>query len=74
MSNPQPNNPLHGITLAMMLDQLVERYGWAGLAHRIPIRCFTYDPSLKSSLKFLRRNPWAREKVEALYLQSITEG
>ena len=73
MSNPQPNNPLHGITLEMMLNQLVERYGWEGLGKRIPIRCFSYNPSLKSSLKFLRRNPWAREKVEALYLSSITD-
>lgn len=71
MSNPQPNNPLHGITLEMMLNRLVERYGWDGLSKRIPIRCFSYNPSLKSSLKFLRRNPWAREKVEALYLSSL---
>ena len=73
MANPQPNNPLHGITLEMMLKQLLERYGWEGLGKRIPIRCFSYNPSLKSSLKFLRRNPWAREKVEALYLSSITD-
>ncbi len=64
----QANNPLHGITLAQLLTQLVELYGWEELGRRIPIRCFTQDPSLKSSLAFLRRTPWAREKVEALYL------
>jgi uncharacterized protein (DUF2132 family) len=73
MANLQPNNPLHGITLEMMLNQLVARYGWEGLGKRIPIRCFSYNPSLKSSLKFLRRNPWARDRVEALYLSSITD-
>jgi uncharacterized protein (DUF2132 family) len=74
MTNPQPNNPLHGITLEMMLDQLVEQYGWAELGNRIPINCFVNDPSLKSSLKFLRRTPWARKKVEDLYLKSLTKG
>ena len=64
----QPNNPLHGITLEMILIHLVEQYGWEELGRRIPVKCFTVDPSMKSSLKFLRRTPWARKKVEALYL------
>jgi len=72
-SNPQPNNPLHGITLEMMLTQLVEHYGWAELSKRIPIRCFYNEPSIKSSLKFLRRTPWARKSVEDLYLNLITK-
>ena len=67
----QPRNPLHGVTLAAMLEQLVARHGWAGLAERVPIRCFTHEPSIASSLKFLRRTPWAREKVETLYLESV---
>jgi uncharacterized protein (DUF2132 family) len=70
-TNLQPNNPLHGITLEMLLKQLVEHYGWNELGQRIPINCFTHDPSLKSSLKFLRRTPWARKKVEDLYLQGF---
>jgi uncharacterized protein (DUF2132 family) len=70
MTNPQPNNPLHGITLEMMLNHLVERYDWEKLGRRIPIQCFRNDPSIKSSLKFLRRTPWARQKVEELYLKS----
>lgn len=69
--NPQPNNPLHGITLEMLLTRLVEQYGWAELSRRIPIRCFYHEPSIKSSLKFLRRTPWARKSVEDLYLESI---
>jgi uncharacterized protein (DUF2132 family) len=64
----QPRNPLHGMTLEAILDALVERYGWAGLAERIPLRCFSTDPSIASSLKLLRKTPWAREKVESLYL------
>jgi uncharacterized protein (DUF2132 family) len=71
MTNAQPNNPLHGITLEMILNQLVERYGWAELSRRISIRCFTSNPSIKSSLIFLRRTPWARTKVEELYLKSL---
>lgn len=67
----QPNNPLHGITLEMILSQLVEQYGWSELSKRIPIRCFYNEPSIKSSLKFLRRTPWARKSVEDLYLSSI---
>lgn len=67
----QPRNPLHGITLARMVEDLADFYGWAELGRLIPVRCFTHDPSVASSLKFLRRTPWAREKVEALYLQSL---
>jgi len=67
----QPNNPLHGVKLADMLLLLEEKYGWEELGERIKIRCFTHDPSHKSSLKFLRRTPWAREKVERLYLKTI---
>jgi len=68
MSGEQNNNPLHGITLEMILTRLVEKYGWEELGRRIAIKCFTDDPSIKSSLKFLRRTPWARKKVEDLYL------
>lgn len=72
MSNtPQPNNPLHGITLEMIVTQLANQYGWEELGRRIPIKCFTNDPSIKSSLKFLRQTAWARKKVEELYLKSI---
>jgi len=67
----QPNNPLHGKKLVVILEFLVEKYGWKGLGERINIRCFTQNPSIKSSLKFLRATPWAREKVEILYLRSI---
>ncbi|MBX2842758.1 MAG: VF530 family protein [Flammeovirgaceae bacterium] len=71
--NPQsqPNNPLHGVKLADILQKLVAQYGWKELGQRINIRCFNYEPSVKSSLKFLRRTPWAREKVEQLYLKMI---
>jgi len=65
---PQPRNPLHGVTLEAIVTALQAHYGWAGLGERIAIRCFTADPSIASSLKFLRRTPWAREKVESLYL------
>lgn len=71
MRNEQPNHPLHGITLETILTRLVERYGWDELGRRITIKCFTNDPSIKSSLKFLRRTPWARKKVEELYLKSL---
>lgn len=71
--NPQVNNPLHGFTLEMILTQLVQQYGWAELSKRIPIRCFYNEPSIKSSLKFLRRTPWARKSVEELYLHSIAK-
>jgi uncharacterized protein (DUF2132 family) len=69
--NPQPNNPLHGVTLEMMLTQLVEQYGWPLLSERVAIRCFYNEPTVKSSLHFLRRTPWARQKVEDLYLELI---
>ncbi|MBU0809108.1 VF530 family protein [Pseudomonas spirodelae] len=65
-----PNNPLHGVTLEAILTALVAQYGWDGLAQCIDIRCFKSDPSIKSSLTFLRKTPWAREKVEALYIRS----
>jgi uncharacterized protein (DUF2132 family) len=68
MTQGHENDPLHGITLEAMLRVLVEEYGWEGLADHIPVRCFMNAPSLKSSLTFLRRTPWARTKVEALYL------
>jgi uncharacterized protein (DUF2132 family) len=71
MADEQPKNPLHGITLETILTRLVEQYGWDELGRRITIKCFTDDPSLKSSLKFLRRTPWARKKVEELYLRSL---
>ncbi|MRD46066.1 VF530 family DNA-binding protein [Caenimonas koreensis] len=66
--SPQPRNPLHGLTLEAIVTALQAHYGWAGLGERIPVRCFTTDPSVASSLKFLRKTPWAREKVESLYL------
>jgi uncharacterized protein (DUF2132 family) len=69
MSNQQPNDPLHGITLEMILTQLAEHYGWDEMGRIIKIRCFINNPSIKSSLKFLRKTPWARNKVEALYLK-----
>jgi uncharacterized protein (DUF2132 family) len=69
VKNPGEGDPLHGVTLEQIVTQLVEQYGWAELGKRIAIRCFTSDPSVASSLKFLRRTPWAREKVEALYLR-----
>lgn len=68
MTEQQPNNPLHGVTLEQIVTHLVERFGWEELGSRIKIRCFTSDPSVKSSLKFLRKTPWARQKVEGLYL------
>jgi uncharacterized protein (DUF2132 family) len=64
----QPNNPLHGLTLKTVVEELVEFYGFEELGNRINIRCFTHDPSIKSSLKFLRKTQWARDKVEALYV------
>lgn len=70
-SNSQANNPLHGITLEAIVTTLLDYYGWDGLADRIPVNCFMSDPSIKSSLKFLRKTPWARDKVEALYLAML---
>lgn len=69
MTGNQPNNPLHGVTLENILERLVASYGWDALARRIPIRCFSDDPSISSSLTFLRKTPWARAKVEALYIE-----
>ena len=71
MIGEQKNNPLHGVKLADILEALVNEYGWEELGYRIDIRCFNYDPSIKSSLKFLRRTPWARQKVERLYLKTF---
>lgn len=71
MTSSQTNNPLHGITLEQILTHLVGLYGWAELGQMIEIRCFTIDPSIQSSLKFLRRTPWARAKVEELYIRSL---
>lgn len=68
MNEAQTNNPLHGVTLEQMLHRLVEFYGWDELGQRIDINCFNINPSVKSSLKFLRRSPWAKKKVESLYL------
>lgn len=67
-------DPLHGVTLEMILTQLVAHYGWAEMGQQINIRCFTHDPSIKSSLKFLRRTPWARAKVEAWYVDAVNVG
>ena len=69
----QPRNPLLGMTLEAILEALVAEYGWPGLDERVPLRCFAFDPSIRSSLKFLRRTPWAREKVEGLYLFMLRE-
>ena len=71
MTQAQPNNPLHGITLEKLLRELVEHYGWDELGRQIEVRCFNIDPSIASSLKFLRRTPWARERVESLYLHML---
>lgn len=68
MNQPGSKDPLHGVTLERLLKELVDHYGWAELGRRVEIRCFLFDPSIKSSLVFLRRNPWARSKVEAIYV------
>ena len=70
MHNSSSQDPLHGVTLKMIVTRLVEKHGWPELARRINIKCFTNNPSIKSSLKFLRKTPWARDKVESLYLQT----
>ena len=72
-SADQPRNPLHGVTLEAIVRALEAHYGWEELARKIPIRCFSHDPSVNSSLKFLRKTPWAREKVESLYLLMLRE-
>jgi uncharacterized protein (DUF2132 family) len=69
----QPNNPLHGVRLVDILDYLVEKYGWKKLGEKISIRCFTHEPSINSSLKFLRKTEWARVKVEELYIRSVQQ-
>ena len=69
----QPHNPLHGKTLEAIVTELADYYGWQGLGQRINIRCFTHEPSVGSSLKFLRKTPWARDKVESLYLFMLRE-
>ncbi|WP_299113063.1 VF530 family protein [uncultured Winogradskyella sp.] len=69
--NSQPNNPLHGVKLQQIVEDLVAHYGWEYMGHQINIRCFTHEPSVKSSLKFLRRTPWARTKVEKMYLNML---
>ncbi len=71
MTPTQQNNPLHGLTLATILEQLVAHYGWEELAERVPINCFKNDPSVKSSLTFLRKTLWARQRVEGLYLKMV---
>ncbi|MFM6945867.1 MAG: VF530 family DNA-binding protein [Flavobacteriales bacterium] len=74
MSDSQPNNPLHGVKLAQILEELVENYGWEHMAYKVNINCFKNDPSVKSSLVFLRRTAWARNKVEAMYLEMVKKG
>lgn len=71
MQETQRNNPLHGITLEKILNELVARYGWDALGRQIDIRCFNHEPSVASSLKFLRRTPWARSRVESLYVDMV---
>ena len=73
MTEKNTGDPLHGVTLEMMLNRLVEHYGWEKMGRMVRIRCFNNDPSISSSLQFLRRTPWARSKVEALYLRAIRE-
>lgn len=72
-NNEHKNNPMHGVKLQQILEELQERYGWELLGQLININCFQYDPSIKSCLKFLRKTPWARTKVEALYLQMLSK-
>ncbi len=73
MADQQVNNPLHGLTLKTIVTELEEHYGWEGLSSHVSINCFKSDPSIKSSLKFLRKTPWAREKVEQLYLYTFSQ-
>ena len=73
MSNDQPNNPLHGVTLEEVVAKLVDHYGWDGLAQRVNINCFKSDPSIKSSLNFLRKTQWARKKTEDLYIATFSK-
>ena len=71
MTTPQRNNPLHGVTLQMMLEQMVDRFGWDGLARDVPLRCFLVDPTMVSALKYLRKAPRARKRVEEVYLSFV---
>lgn len=73
MTSPSspPRDPLHGITLEHIINQLVQRHGWVEMGRRIPLRCFLYDPTVKSSLAFLRKTPWARQKVEAWFIAGL---
>ena len=73
MTSKQRNNPLHGVTLEQVVNRLVEHYGWEKLAEKVSINCFKNNPAVKSSLKFLRKTPWAREKVEKLYISMIDD-
>lgn len=73
MANEQAKNPLHGITLEQLVTKLAEHYGWESLAEKVSVNCFKNDPSVKSSLKFLRKTPWAREKVEQLYISTFSK-
>jgi hypothetical protein len=73
-SPAHPNDPLHGITLETVLQRMVDRHGWERMADQIPIRCFMFDPTIKSSLTFLRKNPWARKKLEDWYVYDVTRG
>ncbi len=73
MNDQQPNDPLHGVTLKALLEDLLVRHGWQGLASRINIRCFSQNPTINSSLKFLRKTEWARDKVEALYVEDLRQ-
>ena len=72
-AHDRARDPLHGVTLERMLNELVDRFGWEEMGRRVKIRCFTIDPSVGSSLRFLRKTPWARDKVEGLYLQMLRE-
>lgn len=72
MKETQPNNPLHGVTLEQILNELVRCHGWDRLGQQIDIRCFNHEPSIASSLKFLRRTPWARARVESLYVSMVS--
>lgn len=74
MTQPKSNDPLHGVTLERLLTDLVAEYGWEELGRRVAVRCFLFDPSIKSSLTFLRKTPWARTKVEEIYVQWIRAG
>ena len=73
MNKEQPKNPLHGVRLDTMLTELYEHFGWDGLSDRVNINCFKSEPSIKSSLKFLRKTPWARDKIEQLYIATFTQ-